>query len=469
MSDERILIPFGYAFIGVMLLLIFVPYLRRRSDLATTWNMFLLGAINFVGMASLKAAYSSHEFRILAYERRDYVLYILGAITFFVTLTVAYYWIKFPRKLAGRLFRKWPPMSIEVLYAMIALSLGMAIVAQLPIRIPVASQLIFHLGNKGIFIAVAMAFTAWFKAKDNPFLLGTLIGVLLISALLAIMVGGGRRTLLGVGATMPICAYWLWLRYKSPWTNLAIFGAAGVLGVLLLAAYSAVRHFDRRGEMKERSAVNSWEALTELPSRVFSSEVEPLLEGQNATQTALAAIHLYTNQLSPEPFHATIFVATNFIPRDIWENKPQGLGFTLPKSTRTGTRATWGPGIVGHGFHEGGLHMLVFYGVLAGIALRFLDEQLVRQSENPYLLAMVSAMSGHIIGWTRGDIGTFTIQIISCFIAIHVFAIAAKLAFGVGVIYPRTDGANFVHQNLFRATLTQASGMLSMDKNTARR
>ena len=466
MSDERILIPFGFTFIGVMLLMIFVPYLRRKSDLLTTWNMFLLGAINFVGFASLKAAYSSHEFRILAYERRDYVLYILGAITFFVTLTAAYYWIKFPRKLAGRRFRKWPPMSIEVLYAMIAMSLGMAIFAQLPIRIPGVGQLIFHLGNKGIIIAVAMAFTAWFKSKDNPLTIATLIGVLLFSAMLGVMAGSGRRTLVGVAVALPICAYWLWLRYKSPWSNLVLFAAAGVLGVFTLAAYSAVRHFDQRGKV-ERSIENSLNAVRDLPSRIFTSDVDPLL-GQNATQIALAAIHLYTNSLSPEPFHSTIFVATNFIPREIWENKPQGLGYTLPKSTRTATRATWGPSIVGHGFHEGGLHMLVFYGVLVGIALRFLDEQLVRQSTNPYLLAMIAAMSGHIIGWTRGDIGTFTIQIISCFIAIHLYAIVAKLAFGVGVVYPRTDDARFVNQNLFTATLTQANGMHPTYENTAR-
>ncbi|MEX2171557.1 MAG: hypothetical protein WD851_19720 [Pirellulales bacterium] len=433
--------------------MILVPYLRRKSDLLTAWNFFLVGAINFVGLAALKAAYSSHEFRILAYERRDYELYIIGAITFFVTLTLAYYWLKFPRKLAGRLFRKWPPVSTSVLYVMIAMSLGMAVLPLLPIRIPGVSQVIYHLGNKGIVVAVAMAFAAWFKEKNNPVLLGTLLGVLLFSAVLAVMAGGGRRTLLSVGTTIPICAYWFWLRYKGPWTNLALFGSAAVFGILLLAAYSAVRHFDRRGEMKERSMANSFEALRELPSKLFSSNVEGLM-GQNAAQTSLAAIHLYTNNLDPEPFHSVVFVSTNFIPRAMWEEKPMGLGYTLPKSARVhGTRATWGPGIVGHGFHEGGLHMLVFYGILAGVALRFLDELLVRQSTNPYLLAMFSAMSAHIIGWTRGDIGTFTIQIVSCLIAIQFFAIVAKLVFGVGVIYPRTDGAQFVNQNLFSATL----------------
>ena len=109
MSHEKLLVPFGFIFIGVLLLMILVPYLRRRADLLTTWNMFLVGSINFVGLAALKAAYESEHFRILAYERRDYELYIMGAITFYVVLAASYYLIKLPRKFAGRLFRKWPP------------------------------------------------------------------------------------------------------------------------------------------------------------------------------------------------------------------------------------------------------------------------------------------------------------------------------------------------------------------------
>ena len=139
------------------------------------------------------------------------------------------------------------------------------------------------------------------------------------------------------------------------------------------------------------------------------------------------------------------------MPRAIWPDKPRGLGYTLPKTAKArGTRATWGPGIVGHGFHEGGLHMLVFYAFLAAIALRYLDEMLVRQSTNPYLLAGFAAASGHIVGWTRGDIGTFTIQILTAFAVTFLLGWAGRLVFGTGVVYPRTDDPAFTNQNLFR-------------------
>jgi len=457
MGDERLLIPFAFSLIAVLLATILVPYILRRSDLLTAWNFFLLGSINFVGLASLKAAYESDTFRILAYERRDYELYIIGAITFFVALFGAYYLIKFPRKMAGRLFRKWPPVSMPVLYTMIALAMGSVVIAYLPFYISGVSQAISQLSNKGIIVAVALAFVAWFKERSNPVLLGILIGIFLLSAVLSIMAGGGRRSLLSVGVTIPICIYWTWVRYKSPWYNLVFFGTTAIVGILLLAAYTSIRHFDRRGEMKERSIANAFDALKELPTLMFSSDVEGLA-GQNATQTSLAAIHLYTNELPPKPFHSVIFVSTIAIPREFWEGKPMGLGYMLPKDARArGTRATWGPGIVGHGFHEGGLHMLIFYGLLAGCALRFLDEQLVRQPDNPYLLAMLSAMSGHLIGWTRGDIATFSIQIITCFLAVHLFSIFGRIAFGTGMTYPRTDDAYFVNQNMFQATLTQTA------------
>jgi hypothetical protein len=122
-----------------------------------------------------------------------------------------------------------------------------------------------------------------------------------------------------------------------------------------------------------------------------------------------------------------------------------GLGYTLPKDSRAkGTRATWGPGIVGHGFHEGGLHMLVFYAVLCAAGMRFLDELLARQPGNPYLLGAFAAMSGHIIGWPRGDIATFSVQIIGCFLAAIVLNWLGRVVFGTGVVYPRTNKLRLV-------------------------
>jgi hypothetical protein len=323
------------------------------------------------------------------------------------------------------------------------LVLVLALGSAFPAPIMWLAQVMVHVGNKAIVFALVLAFAAWYRQRSNPVLLLTLLAVVLFALVLAIRAGGGRRTFLGVMMTVPLCFYWLGLRYKKPVFNLTLAGLFAVLVILLVGAYTQVRHFDRRGEKKERNLMNSFAALQEIPSHLFELDVE-VLGGQNAAQTSLAAIHLYTTELEPRPFHTLIYVLVNPIPRAVWPDKPVGLGYSLPKDSRVrGTRATWGPGIVGHGFHEGGLHMLVFYGLLCALALRFLDELLVRQPGNPYILAAFATMTPHIVGWSRGDIGTFTLQLIACFLAGAALGFLGRLFFGTGVVYPRTDRLMF--------------------------
>jgi hypothetical protein len=220
--------------------------------------------------------------------------------------------------------------------------------------------------------------------------------------------------------------------------NLSLAAAFGVVTIIGVAAYSQVRHFDRRGERAERTFDNSLDALRRLPSHLSDVRFEEFT-GQHAVQFALAAIQLYTTgEREPDPFNSLIFLVTNPIPREYWEEKPYPLGYTLPLDVRAPTSANWGPGIVGHGYHEGGLHMVALYSLLCGLVLRYFDELLTRQPGNPYLLAAFAAMASHIFGWTRGDIGTFNIQIVgSCILAV-ILAWMGRLLFGTGIVYPRT-------------------------------
>jgi hypothetical protein len=83
--------------------------------------------------------------------------------------------------------------------------------------------------------------------------------------------------------------------------------------------------------------------------------------------------------------------------------------------------------------------MLVFYAVLFGIAFRFFDELLLRQPDNPYLLAIFAAASGQIIAFARGDVGLFSLLILGAFFTVIGLCFAIRLLAGVGLSYPRTD------------------------------
>jgi hypothetical protein len=185
------------------------------------------------------------------------------------------------------------------------------------------------------------------------------------------------------------------------------------------------------------------ESLRMLPSVIlgFRQTNEGFLGG-DSVDASLVAIHQYTYYATPRPFHTLIFIASNPMPRAFWPDKPEALGYSLPRDSgqwrRTGF-VNWGPGIVGHGFHEGGIHMLVFYAVLFGIAFRFFDELLARQPDNPYLLATFAAVSGQLMAFARGDIGLFSVLILSGFFTVLALNYLVRIFTGVGLSYPRRD------------------------------
>lgn len=441
MNAFDLLGPASWAAIILAVLTVIVPYMRGKTDLLTSWNLFLLGTVVFVGLSGLEAYSQPELFRVLEYTRADYEYYLWGLFTFFVSIYVGYYLIKVPRRVADRFPRKWPPASTGVLVVTLPLVMMLAIGSVFPPQIQILHQFFVQIGNKAIIVALVLAFVAWYRQMVNPVLLIILAVVLVFGAVFAVMAGGGRRTLLNFFIAIPICVYWLRLRYKSPWLNLGLACAFGIVTIVGVAAYSQVRHFDRRGERLERNFGNSLQALRQLPQHLADVDWGEF-SGQHAVQFSLATIQLYTTgERDPDPFNSLLFVVTNPIPREYWEEKPLPLGYTLPMDVRAHTRANWGPGIVGHGFHEGGLHMVAFYSLLFGMALRYFDELLIRQAGNPYLLAAFAAMASHIFGWTRGDIGTFNIQIIgSCIIALMLSWLGRAL-FGTGIVYPRTGSA----------------------------
>ncbi len=435
---------FSWVLIIVLLLTVFVPYLLRRAHLLTTWNLFLVGSICFVGVAGLDSATNPTNFQIVKFQSADYFRFITGAFAFFAALYATYYWFRLPRAVADVFPRKWPPSTGPVLFFALPFVLLLATLSIFPPPIIGLAQFAVQIGNKAIVFAVVLAFVAWYRQRVNLLLLAVLLIVAYIAVVYAALAGSGRRTLMGVLLAVPICMYWIDFYRKTPLKNLIALGVLSSIGMIIVAGYSEVRHFDRIGGRRARDLSGVMKALQDVPSRLAKVDLGQF-NGQHAVQFSLTSINLYTGLAEPQPFHSLWFVFSNPWPRALWPtrswgDKPEGLGLMLPRGEGVAI-VNWGPGIVGHGYHEGGKYgplMLVFYGFLAGSVLRYFDELLMRQPDNPYLLGALAAMAGHLVGWTRGDIGVFTIQIIgSCLIAL-ILCYVGRLFFGTGVVYPRS-------------------------------
>src|SRR4051812_35496451 len=106
---QALLILFGWTFIVFAFCAILVPYLRGHRDLVTSWNLFLLGAANFVGLASVQSGNSANRLR--DFSTTEHVKFFVATVLFWVIACFAYYTFQFPRRWARRRFRKWPPAT----------------------------------------------------------------------------------------------------------------------------------------------------------------------------------------------------------------------------------------------------------------------------------------------------------------------------------------------------------------------
>ena len=432
-----ILLYFSWAFVILMVLAVLVPYMRGRSDLLTPWNLFLIGSADFVGLSAVMSASGERTQHYLDYTARDYFLYMAGVVVFYSTLFLTYHHMKLPRRWAGRTLRKWPPQTVPVLLLTASAGLVVAMLPIFPIPIVGVAQFGAILGANMPAIIVTLTFVAWYRHRGNPLLLGVFVGVSGLSLILSMYGITGRRQMVAVAIAIPASIYWLDLRYRSVRTNLTLAAVGAVVMVIFIGTYTNVRHRDLK-------AARDWsfvvETITMLPSEIVNIDLTQLA-GQNAAEASLVAIHLYGDKFPHSPFHSVLFVLSNPIPRVLWKDKPVALGWLLPQEhyRLSHSQASWGPGIVGHGFHEGGLHMLVFYGILFGVGLRWFTELLQRQPGNPYLIGFFAASSGQIIGMPRGDIGTFMVQIIGAFLAMMVLNWVGRVCYGSGIVYARTD------------------------------
>ena len=170
-----------------------------------------------------------------------------------------------------------------------------------------------------------------------------------------------------------------------------------------------------------------------------------LFNGDAAAEVACIAIHHYTHEAPPEPFFTIKYVLANPMPRAFWHDKPKALGETLPHDLGVWKRGyvNWGPCIVGHGFHEGGAvggyFMLVFYGVLFAAIMRFFDELMRRQPNNPFLIATLGATSAQIVAFSRGDIGYFAVMILGVSMSGLLVPLFIRLFSGTGFRYPKAS------------------------------
>ncbi|HRK30470.1 MAG TPA: hypothetical protein PLD59_05275 [Tepidisphaeraceae bacterium] len=442
MTDTIII--FGWLCVVIFGLTVAIPYLRGTSDLMTTWNLFMVGAMNFVGFAAVQSGYGIYSYGL--FESDEYVKLMLGTVAFFIPLYLVYYRTRLPGKVASRTLRKWPEYRGAALYPILAISVGIMIFGLAAPNVQFLGQLVLIVGPSAGIIATAVCFRAWWNNRLSGLLLVLTFAILAVAAVASVSNTTGRRPLLSALVVLPFCLYWLSYRYRPKVYTVLPIALAGFGVMLMMAGYSTIRHRynSEQVNVADRTPIETAvESLQLLPTAILELNTIATVFGGDSMEASLVAIQYYTKVAPPVPFHTVKYVFANPFPRawwpDTWGEKPLALGETLPRDIGVWTRrgyVNWGPGIPGHGFHEGGYLMLVLYGVLVAFALRYMDELLLRQPDNPYYLGMVAAASSQIIAYSRGDIGLFTVMVIGAMLTGLIIRWVGALITGYGLVYP---------------------------------
>lgn len=434
---RMLLVGFGFTVFFGCIAAALVPYLMGRRHLVTSFGIFLAGCANFIGYSSVHAGWYWEEFdsaRYVTLSDASIAWFIAGATLFLGTLYWSYeagstfLW----RKLTVRI---WPSTNGREVGKVVVAATAVTLIAGflLP-NIQGVAQILAITGQLVVIFAFCLAFYLWYRERTN-FLAGLLMLTIgAVAAVAALSSSAGRRPLFSLVLAVPIVIYWTRGIYASRGQVCAVISAVLLMGLLTIAGYSTFRHADNEAYValdRNQRILFALERLQRLPSALIDPNVlfRTQLLGGDAVPCSLLAIELVEveDRWSKDYLHAIKYVFTNPVPRAFWGNKPEALGQILPRDLGQWARGyvNWGPGIVGHGFYDGGIWVLALYGFLLGTFMRWFDSQLVADPQNPYLIALLASFSGQWVAFPRGDIGVFTIQVIGAFLGAYavVFAI----------------------------------------------
>jgi hypothetical protein len=437
----------GAAIIAITALVIVIPVLRRRADAFTAWNLVLFGGAMYMGVGGLAVKYGDFHWRELQWfqpTRHDVQQFVIGAVIFYGTLFLSYFWLSSPRQIAARFLNQWPPMSLALVLSAIVCFSAIILGAALAQGVIFLGAAFTNMAHKALVFAVVFSFCYWYRHKRQLPMLFLFIGVFVLAALDAMVVFHGRRLLLSVVTAPLICMYWLDWRYRPVRWNLVRLATATMVALSVAAAYSTFRHFSKGTGGPERTFATTVEAMKGATTEKAISSVTAnpyFYFSQYCTHYSLLTLQLLDRgEIEIEPLLTFKFLAAYPIPRAIWPGKPQPLSTRIVRDVlHMGYKTNWGTGIVGSGYHQGGLVVIVLYAYLMVVGIRIIDDALVRQPDNVFLLGILCTAAPHLVTLIRGEISTMTVEVVEAVVFAWGLSLIARWFFGTSP--PRTHAA----------------------------
>lgn len=398
-------------FLTVVVGIIFLRNIFRRSWDVLSWrNLFLLGLVHFYFLSAYFSA--SGEYTATLHHGSDEAFFTLSMLMpMFLVLFIAAAHFGFSRSwLTKAIPQARLAVTTPALLAVAGASMFVALVFSIAPLSGFIGLLMAQLRSQLACVAMGLATYYLIARKFNPVSWAVFLGTLGTAVIIGTVGLSGRRYMLGILLIIPWMWYFSVWRYRSGTANFVRFSTAAVLGVLAVIIYSPLRGKDlgRMGEGAtfERRAQQLQELVTN--PQIDTKVIKYIVYADTAPNT-LFIIDNYPSIFNHTPFHGLMWFITNPIPRAVWPGKPEALGATL--RDQMGVAANLGPGIIGHGWAEGGWLGVVGYALVFGVMFGAIDRALSDRARNPYFVAIFGSGLGNVIAVPRGDTPLFMLQI----------------------------------------------------------
>jgi len=393
---------FLISLVGVVVL----DYYRGRHPLLSNRNFLLLGLGFFQCLSAILTL--SLGMRNYGVEISDatYLRFGGGMVLFTIVFFMAYRC----RRPASWLANRIPTRSPSPTILPIILILGIAVIAGLESRFTIlplpglVRNLTLPVGRGLCCFSIVMLLWVWNEHRLNA-VAWLICPPLILVMLLSLLQGefGRRAVLSGVLAVAWGMYFFRW-QFKTAILNTPKYAVYALALLLFIGGVTAIR----AREAETYSLSYRIRAVAEAISLEQAREVFLT----DTFSCSVYAIERYTTDLAPQPFHSTWYMMTYLVPREMWEAKPVPLGEILPAVVTVTElkRYNWGPGLMGHAWHEGGFLLVVYFAIGFGVICAAIDQRLMQQTSNPYFVAIAGAALGQVLAMARGDIGFFAVN-----------------------------------------------------------
>jgi hypothetical protein len=402
----------------------------RRRDLLSWRNLFLVGYLHFVALSGYFMAGSAKgAVRRGAITPTTMLLYGIAVPVFLFVFLLASRWAY-----RRGWFRKLVPTvglaaSTPGLFAAIAALLGFSLIGALALRSGYIGLISEQLRSGMAATASGLATYYLLAKRFNPASWALFLSTISLSVLIATVGGIGRRDVLGVLIAVPWVWYWASLRYRSARAIGVFIGGGALVGVVLIVLFTTVRFKGVEGTSRRPSFEERVEHFTNVLTnpQVSGRVVEEMLY----TDTANITMFIMDNYPANYPYmpgHMLKWILVNPIPRAIYSDKPEALGFMLSRQMRVD--ANLGPGVIGQGWSEGGPLAVLVLALVLGVIYGTVDRSLVDRAHNPYTISLLAAGSGNVLAMPRGDVGLFSLQVGAAVVGAWLVLVCVRAVIG---------------------------------------